>query len=61
MNILIYGGKGWIGNQFVEYLKTKKSNFILGDSRVDDEKRLEEEIKTLKPSNIISLLEEHTV
>ena len=27
MNILIYGGKGWIGNQFVEYLKTKKSNF----------------------------------
>ena len=27
MNILIYGGKGWIGAQFIDILKKENINF----------------------------------
>ena len=36
MKILIYGSKGWIGNQFKKILQDKKVNFIEGNSRVND-------------------------
>jgi len=56
MKILIYGSKGWIGNQFVSILKEKKINFHLGISRVDSEKDVLNEIQNLKPTHVISFI-----
>ena len=56
MKILIYGGKGWIGNQFVDLLKKNRYEYVLGNSRVDDTVTLEEEIGTVRPTNIISFI-----
>ena len=44
MNILIYGGKGWIGSQFVEILKSNAKPFHLGGCRVDNIDALKQEI-----------------
>ena len=27
MNVLVYGGNGWIGTQFIEFLQKKKINY----------------------------------
>ena len=56
MNILIYGGKGWIGSQFVELLKSKKITFILGNSRVDNIDALKQEIDLNQPTHIVSFI-----
>ena len=45
MNLLIYGHKGWIGNQFIELLKKDKKKNTIGKAYVDD-----------KPNMIIELL-----
>ena len=56
MNILIYGSKGWIGNQFKKILEEKNINYIEGKSRVDDELKLEKELTKINPSHIISFI-----
>lgn len=56
MNILIYGGKGWIGGQFIELLKKNNINYIIGESRVDNEKTLLKEIIDIEPTHIISFI-----
>lgn len=53
MNILIYGSKGWIGQQFVDLLKNNNINFIEGKER---ENNYEDEINTYNPSHVISLI-----
>jgi 1-deoxy-D-xylulose 5-phosphate reductoisomerase len=48
MKILVYGSKGWIGNQFINILKTLQNQEIIyveGQSRVDNEKQLMEEFQ----------------
>jgi len=56
MKILIYGGKGWIGSQFIEILKNNKVEFIYGKSRVDDNINLINEINEINPTHIISFI-----
>jgi 3,5-epimerase/4-reductase len=56
MTVLIYGHKGWIGNQFVELCQTHDVNYVLGNSRVDSEDRLIEEIDAIRPTHIVSLI-----
>lgn len=56
INILIYGGNGWIGKQFIDILKDKKIKYIKGNNRVDNVKKIEEEINKTKPSHVISLI-----
>ena len=56
MNILIYGSKGWIGNQFLEILKQNDINFFQGKARVDNENDLLKEILNIKPTHIISFI-----
>jgi len=62
MKILVYGSKGWIGKQFIDILeKTKNTaninfSYIEGKSRVDNERELIEEIKTLSPTHVISFI-----
>ena len=56
MNILVYGSKGWIGNQFINLLQQNNLNFIKGNSRVDNISNLEQEIDTNKPTHIVSFI-----
>ena len=36
MLVLIYGGNGWIGTQFIEILYQNNIDYLLGSSRVDN-------------------------
>ena len=56
MHILIYGNKGWIGQQFIEILNNNKINYTIGNSRADNKKNLEEEINLVNPTNIVSFI-----
>ena len=58
MKILIFGGKGWIGKQFIEIMKKENLEFTIGKSRVDNQDSLLNEINEYNPTHIISLLEE---
>lgn len=56
MKWLIYGGKGWIGEQVVKILEDQNEIIIYGSSRADDEVNVEKEIIDKKPDRIISLV-----
>ena len=56
MKILIYGSKGWIGCQFIEILKNDQTEYYEGKSRVDNLQEVEDEIKAVKPTHVISLI-----
>ena len=56
MKVLIYGSKGWIGNQFVKILEDNKINYIKGSSRVDNNEKLVEEIEFVNPTHIVSFI-----
>ena len=54
MKILIYGHKGWIGQQMLKHLS--KEQVVKGECRVNNKKLLEKEIKRVKPTHIISFI-----
>ena len=56
MKILVYGSKGWIGNQFVEILKKENADFVCGVSRTDNEMDLLREIDEVKPTHVVSFI-----
>ena len=62
MKLLIYGSKGWIGQQFISYLqknnkeKIEKREIIEGTRRVNDLSSLKEEILSHSPDNIITFI-----
>lgn len=56
MKLLVYGSRGWIGNQFIEILKKKKIDYICGEVRVNNLEDLREEIKNISPTHIISFI-----
>lgn len=58
MKILIYGSRGWIGNQFTNFLDSVEEdiNYIRGSSRVDNTEALKAEIGLVRPSHIISFI-----
>lgn len=57
MKVLLYGSRGWIGNQFLELLQKDKSiDIICGNSRVDNEIELLKEINKVEPSHIVSFI-----
>ena len=56
MNILIYGHRGWIGEQFLNILKSSNISFTLGQSRVENYETLLSEITLTKPTHIISFI-----
>lgn len=52
--ILIYGGKGWIGNQIVELLnKYTNTETIVSETRVKDYNEILDELKEILPSHVI--------
>lgn len=54
--ILIYGSKGWIGNQFIQILKNNNVDYMNGNVRVDNYKMLVKEINDINPTHIISFI-----
>ena len=58
MNILIYGGYGWIGSQFIKELKLKNINFHISSLKVtlDNKDIILEEINKKSPTNVISFI-----
>ena len=56
MKVLIYGSKGWIGNQFVNLMKKNNIDYLEGNSRVDNLKDLENEINNNNPTHIVSFI-----
>ena len=56
MKILVYGSKGWIGQQFIKILKNTELEYTCGMSRTDNYKKLLEEIENVQPTHIISFI-----
>jgi dTDP-glucose 4,6-dehydratase len=56
MKVLVYGSKGWIGNQFIELLKNKTIDYVTGISRANCKDSLEQEIADVNPSHVISFI-----
>ena len=56
MKVLVYGSRGWIGQQFIEVLKRDDVAFVCGDARVDDVSVLENEIVSVSPTHVVSFI-----
>ena len=56
MKVLVYGHRGWIGEQFIHILQKENINYYLGSSRVENTDSLKEEIDTIQPTHIISFI-----
>jgi dTDP-glucose 4,6-dehydratase len=56
MKILVYGHNGWIGAQFIKIINKKKIPFCLGKARVDNKLDVENELKEVNPTHVISFI-----
>ena len=56
MKILVYGHRGWIGNQFITVLENNSVSFVEGNARADDVGDIENEINTYNPTHIVSFI-----
>lgn len=56
MKFLIYGGKGWIGGQFIAAVTAAGHEAVTASARADNEVEVEKEIATLKPDRVVSLI-----
>jgi nucleoside-diphosphate-sugar epimerase len=56
MKFLVYGVNGWIGNKVYKLLQEKGAEVVSGNCRVNDILKLEEEIKNVSPTHVISLI-----
>jgi 3,5-epimerase/4-reductase len=54
MKFLLYGYKGWIGQQFLKLIENKY-DIAYGEARLDDEEGIEKEIIKHSPDRIVSL------
>jgi 3,5-epimerase/4-reductase len=56
MLVLVYGSKGWIGNQFIDLLERKNIDFIPGKSRVNSIEDVSKEIDEIQPTHVVSFI-----
>ena len=56
MKVLLYGRNGWIGQKVYELLVQGGHEVVVGEARAEDPVALEEEIKCVNPTNIISTI-----
>ena len=56
MKVIIYGGKGWIGSQFKEYLINQNVDFVIPSTRIETLQNVLNDIETYLPTHIISFL-----
>ena len=56
MNILIYGGYGWIGQQFVEIIKNENICHVLSKTRVNNYDDIYNDLLDYDPTHVISFI-----
>ncbi len=56
MNILVYGHRGWIGNQFINILTEHSISFNTGKARADDINTIEKDIQKFNPTHVVSFI-----
>lgn len=56
MKVLLYGANGWIGKKVHDLLVSGGHTVIVGNMRAENSRDLEEEIKQVNPTNIISTI-----
>lgn len=56
MRLLVFGSKGWIGEQFIKYILLHNIEYIETKIRADDEKGVENVIKEERPTHIVSFI-----
>lgn len=54
--LLIYGSNGWIGNQVCVLLNSNNIDFVCGKARAENIEELEEEIKQINPTHVMSFI-----
>ena len=56
MRVIVYGGKGWIGGQFLEILRQNNREFILSKVRAENYSDVLNEINEFKPTHLVSFI-----
>lgn len=58
MKILIFGGNGWIGKQFIEILENLNIEYFKSTIKIniDSEQKIIDEIKQFSPTNMVSFI-----
>lgn len=56
MKILIYGHNGWIGTMFTNILNNMNILYVKGQSRADSIEMVNNEVKTVCPTHIVSFI-----
>ena len=56
MKVLLYGKEGWIGEKVYEILLSNGHEVVIGTCRAENNKELEAEIISIRPTNIISTI-----
>lgn len=58
MKVVVFGGKGWIGQQFVDILKSKGHTVIIPERtlRVDDTIAINEFLRSVSPTHVVSFI-----
>ena len=56
MKFLVYGKRGWIGAKVFKLLQDENLEVVEGKTRINNVKELEDEIKEVQPTHIISLI-----
>lgn len=58
MRILVYGHKGWIGQQFVSILEEKKAvcEYVLAEARSDNTSEVKKELIKYEPTHVVSFI-----
>ena len=56
MKTLVYGSKGWIGEQFTSLLVKKNIDFVEGKSRVNSIEDVNTELDLIKPTHVVSFI-----
>ena len=56
MRILFFGNKGWIGNQFINFLKTNSLEIINSSYRADDYENVHDELVEIKPTHVVCMI-----
>ncbi len=52
--IIVYGGKGWIGKQFLSVLNNAGKDYVSLNTRIENTKDVEKDIEKYQPTHIIS-------
>lgn len=56
MRVLIYGSNGWIGKQVCSILENMNINYVEGKIRAENTDELENEIKEVNPTHVMSFI-----